>query len=298
MSVDKVQKLTLIGLIVSIITILAGAVVSATGSGNGCGASWPKCNGSFIPEVTAAPTLIEFSHRAISGILLIITLTLFFISRRYLSTELYKKNITLLTFFVVLEAVIGMVIVLFELVANDASFPRVIAVPIHLVNTFSLLAFYLISYCVLKFQPDGFSFYLGKRFILTCVLFFLVGMTGSITALADALYPSENFLQGFYMDLDSSSSVLTRIRILHPMTAVILLFWILFQTRDFKTLKIKEFNYLKGIAISISLIGILNVFLNINIVLSILHLFLADILWLIYIYANIKSEINIGSKER
>ena len=123
-------------------------------------------------------------------------------------------------------------------------------------------------------------------------------MTGSITALADALYPSENFLQGFYMDLDSSSSVLTRIRILHPMTAVILLFWILFQTRDFKTLKIKEFNYLKGIAISISLIGILNVFLNINIVLSILHLFLADILWLIYIYANIKSEINIGSKER
>ena len=76
------------------------------------------------------------------------------------------------------------------------------------------------------------------------------------------------------------------------------LFWILFQTRDFKTLKIKEFNYLKGIAISISLIGILNVFLNINIVLSILHLFLADILWLIYIYANIKSEINIGSKER
>ena len=277
---------------------MAGAVVRATGSGNGCGASWPKCNGSFIPEVTAAPTLIEFSHRAISGILLIITLTLFFISRRYLSTELYKKNITLLTFFVVLEAVIGMVIVLFELVANDASFPRVIAVPIHLVNTFSLLAFYLISYCVLKFQPDGFSFYLGKRFILTCVLFFLVGMTGSITALADALYPSENFLQGFYMDLDSSSSVLTRIRILHPMTAVILLFWILFQTRDFKTLKIKEFNYLKGIAISISLIGILNVFLNINIVLSILHLFLADILWLIYIYANIKSEINIGSKER
>ncbi len=41
----KLHTLATAGLVTSILSILAGAIVRATGSGDGCGASWPTCNG-------------------------------------------------------------------------------------------------------------------------------------------------------------------------------------------------------------------------------------------------------------
>ena len=47
--------------------ILWGAYVRASRSGDGCGAHWPLCNGSVVPDATHAKTLVEFAHRATSG---------------------------------------------------------------------------------------------------------------------------------------------------------------------------------------------------------------------------------------
>lgn len=46
--------------------LLMGATVTNTGSGEGCGNSWPLCNGRFVPSY-AFHTLIEFSHRLVTG---------------------------------------------------------------------------------------------------------------------------------------------------------------------------------------------------------------------------------------
>jgi cytochrome c oxidase assembly protein subunit 15 len=48
------------------LVLVMGAAVTSTGSGEGCGRSWPLCNGRFIPEFAVA-TAIEFSHRAVTG---------------------------------------------------------------------------------------------------------------------------------------------------------------------------------------------------------------------------------------
>ena len=48
-----------------------GAYVRATGSGAGCGAHWPLCNGEVLPRGARVATLIEFSHRATSGLALL-----------------------------------------------------------------------------------------------------------------------------------------------------------------------------------------------------------------------------------
>ena len=72
----KLVNLATAGLVTSILSILAGAIVRATGSGDGCGASWPTCNGKVLPSLNTTSEIIEFSHRSISGILLIITLLL------------------------------------------------------------------------------------------------------------------------------------------------------------------------------------------------------------------------------
>src|SRR2546430_1306785 len=52
--------------------ILWGAYVRATGSGAGCGNHWPDCDGQILPRARSAELLIEFTHRASSGISLIL----------------------------------------------------------------------------------------------------------------------------------------------------------------------------------------------------------------------------------
>src|SRR5215510_3809903 len=50
-----------------LLVLVMGAAVTNTGSAEGCGRSWPLCNGQFIPGFTVA-TAIEYSHRAVTGL--------------------------------------------------------------------------------------------------------------------------------------------------------------------------------------------------------------------------------------
>jgi heme a synthase len=49
------------------LVLVMGATVTNTGSAEGCGRSWPLCNGQFVPEFTVS-TAIEYSHRAVTGV--------------------------------------------------------------------------------------------------------------------------------------------------------------------------------------------------------------------------------------
>lgn len=53
--------------IVIFLVILMGSLVSQTGSGEGCGDTWPFCHGKLTPIGTIQST-IEYSHRAVSGV--------------------------------------------------------------------------------------------------------------------------------------------------------------------------------------------------------------------------------------
>tara|TARA_Y100001968_G_C19225148_1_gene651681 strand:- start:215 stop:811 length:597 start_codon:yes stop_codon:yes gene_type:complete len=198
-----------------------------------------------------------------------------------------------------MEALIGMVIVLQELVAYNTSLTRLIAVPIHLVNTFSLLAIYIVLYSVLKNNIQQISFLYNKRFLFSCFLFFLVAGFGSITALADLLYPSESFIEGVQMDFATTSQLLTRLRILHPIGASILLLWMFSESgRLLRKEGILFAKNLNRLSIIVSLVGVLNVFVNINIFLSILHLLFADALWAVYIYCNTDKAYNLKKQSK
>lgn len=47
---------------------LGGALVTKTGSEDGCGTDWPLCHGAFLPQNLPMDTIIELSHRAVSGL--------------------------------------------------------------------------------------------------------------------------------------------------------------------------------------------------------------------------------------
>ena len=284
----KLSSLATAGLTTSILSILAGAIVRATGSGDGCGASWPTCNGKVIPSLETSSEIIEFSHRSISGVLLIVTLLLFVKSKDPDTPLLHKKIINYLTFFVLLEAAIGAVIVIYEWVGLNSSLPRIIAVPLHLVNTFALLGFYTLIFYLLRESENKLSNFFDKRIKIAFVLFFLTGATGSITALADVLFPSASFVEGFIEDFDSTSEVLTRLRILHPFVSTILSIFLFSESNRFKKEFAIDASIIKVLVIVGVILGVLNVVSNIILPLSILHLLLADLLWITYVYKSVE----------
>ena len=284
----KLSSLATAGLTTSILSILAGAIVRATGSGDGCGASWPTCNGRVIPSLETSSEIIEFSHRSISGVLLIVTLLLFVKSKDPDTPLLHKKIINYLTFFVLLEAAIGAVIVIYEWVGLNSSLPRIIAVPLHLVNTFALLGFYTLIFNLLRESENKLSNFFDKRIKIAFVLFFLTGATGSITALADVLFPSASFVEGFIEDFDSTSEVLTRLRILHPFVSTILSIFLFSESNRFKKEFAIDASIIKVLVIVGVILGVLNVVSNIILPLSILHLLLADLLWITYVYKAVE----------
>lgn len=65
------------------LVLLAGALVTKTGSGRGCGDDWPLCNGKFVPAYTLE-SLIEYSHRFVTGIVGIIVVVTFWYTWRHL----------------------------------------------------------------------------------------------------------------------------------------------------------------------------------------------------------------------
>ena len=288
----KVESYAKAGLLLSIASILAGAFVRATGSGDGCGATWPTCKGKIIPALSDTSELIEFSHRSVSGVLLVVTLIIFAKTRKYQKDSLVRIITNYLTFFVIFEALIGAVIVIFEWVGLNSSLPRIIAVPIHLVNTFGLLGSYAILYKILQDDLQNIKNMFNKNFLLISSLFLLSGATGSITALADVLFPSASFIEGFLADFDRTSEVLTRLRILHPIissTLSIVLYVYATGIRKKYNVSVKQLQTLILIAV---FLGVINVLSNIVLPLSILHLAIADFLWISYIYVSIDLSKN------
>jgi heme A synthase len=289
----KLISYTKLGIVLSILSILAGAFVRATGSGDGCGSTWPTCKGKIIPQLSDPSEVIEFSHRSISGILLIVTLIIFIKSRNMSKGTIVRTTVNFLTFFVVFEAAIGAVIVLYEWVGLNSSLPRIIAVPIHLVNTFGLLACYAVLYKVLLNNFKNIKQLWDRRFVFVAFLFLLSGATGSITALADVLFPSASFYEGLMEDFDRTSELLTRLRILHPIVATGLSVALIIESRKIqKDYKI-DVKFLQLLVIVAVTLGVLNVLSNIVLLLSIFHLAIADLLWITYIYVSMdKIKIN------
>ena len=56
--------------------IVLGAVVRISGSGMGCGDHWPLCNGHLFPPLNEIPTVIEWSHRLVAGVVSILVIAL------------------------------------------------------------------------------------------------------------------------------------------------------------------------------------------------------------------------------
>ena len=137
----RLHRFAWVVLLFNLAVILWGAFVRATGSGAGCGAHWPLCNGEVVPRAPALATMIEFTHRATSGVaLLLVVLLALWVFQERAKGHPARSAAAASVVFILAEAAVGAGLVLFRLVAENESVARALFMAGHLANTFLLLA--------------------------------------------------------------------------------------------------------------------------------------------------------------
>jgi heme A synthase len=282
----------------SLLVILWGAFVRASGSGSGCGNHWPLCNGAVVPRAPQVETLIEFSHRLSSGLSLLLVLGLVVWGLRvYGSHHPIRVGLIGSLVFILAEALVGAGLVLFGLTADNDSRARAITMALHLVNTFSLMA--ALAYTAwlasggapVRFRGQGWAapgWWLGVAGVI------FVGMSGAVTALGDTLFPASSLSEGLRQELAPSAHFLLRLRVWHPFIAVavgvyvVLVARILARQRPNPTTS--RLSLLVTSLVLVQLVaGAFNVALLAPTWMQLLHLFLACAVWLAFFLLGVSA---------
>ncbi len=284
----------------NIAVILWGAVVRATSSGAGCGNHWPLCNGEVIPTSPRIATLIEFTHRMMtSGALITIVALLIWTFRATRSRHLARFTAVASTVLLLNEAFLGALLVKLGYVVHDQSPGRFIVLPIHLANTLLLLAALTLTAHFLA-RESGFMDgsveyrYFGLS-LIGLVSTIAVGVTGSLAALGDTLFPAATLAQAMAQDLSQSSPWVLRLRWVHPAASVLAgvfvvgIIWVSGARED--AINRKLANFVIGLLVLQFALGGLDVLLRAPYWMQILHLLGADIYWTVLVVLTARITI-------
>jgi heme A synthase len=281
-AVRRVAQLAWLTLLYNVGVIVWGAYVRATGAGAGCGNHWPLCNGEAIPRGARLETLVEFSHRASSGLAALLVGGLLVVCWWLLPKRHPARRASLLAvLLMVTEALLGAALVKFQLVAQDRSLARALSLPIHSTNTMLLLAAIALTACWVSLDPVALRPHWGNASLaLTGLVTILVTTAaGAIAALGDTLFPHATMVQ----DFSAGSHFLLRLRVLHPAlalaTAVMLALLVVRARRQ--GARARRWAGLVGVAMGCQVfLGVLNLALQAPVWLQMLHLAVADAVWI------------------
>ena len=280
-NVQKFVRFAWLTLAITVVVIVWGAVVRATGSGAGCGSHWPLCNGDVVPLAPTTSTVIEFTHRLTSGLALVLSVVMFVWARRLFPPRHRARTWAGAALgFMLGEAAIGAGIVLLELVENNTSALRAIYQGVHLTNTMFLVGAMTASIRFSGSQVLGFSGF-RPRVLVTMALMIVVGAFGAIVALGDTLFPHATLSEGIAADFDSTSHFLIRLRIWHPILAAAasLLAVFTFRSALITTLVLAQVG-----------LGVLNLMMLAPLPLQMAHLVGSNVLWIAMVWAALASS--------
>lgn len=286
----------------TVLVILWGAWVRISHSGDGCGDSWPLCEGQFVPAAPKQKTLVELSHRLMSGLFGIFVLAGFVRTRQVFAKTMggeghparfWAGASLALT---VTEALLGAKLVLFGLVGTNDSAFRVFAMGLHFVNSALLVG--SIASWTLSVDP-----YLRKTSVETWGVLtaravrtiragaigalFTLGITGTIAALSTTLFPSESLTAGLAADFHEQAHFIQRWRISHPLLGLtfgslgVTFFYILGRSvpREYGWIRWRA-HRVAFLFFAAAVIGTTTLFLLSPVPLKLVHLACAHLLWI------------------
>lgn len=277
----------------NVLVVLWGSVVRATDSGGGCGDHWPLCNGVVLPQLARFHTLVEFTHRVMSGAsLVLIAVLLVWTWRKTQRGQLARWAAGAAMVLVLNEALLGALLVLLRLVAHNQSAARGVYLSFHFANTLLLLAALALAAEFLT-RPRA---RLGTHFRRGLLVFpalgilatMVVGVSGSLAALGDTLFPSRSLAASFHQDFSASAPLLLRLRWIHPASAFVagaFVLWLVVQSfRSSASPRMRSLGFGTLAALLVQyLLGTLDVLLRAPTWLQIFHLLGADILWILLV---------------
>jgi len=269
----------------NVAVVLWGAYVRASGSGAGCGNHWPLCNGEVTPHSPTVATLIEFTHRATSGIDLALVAPLgVWAFRAFPRRHPARMGATLSAVFLMTEALIGAALVLLEHVAKNASAARAYSLSTHLINTLTLLAFLTLTawWAAGKpaVPPRGRAAWMAA---VSLAVVALLGVSGAIAALGDTLFPAASLAAGLAQDWDPTANIFLRLRGLHPLIAAASGAWLLFYAVSSASRRpgVRARAWTVAACLCAQLLaGVANLLLLAPVWMQMVHLLLADLLWI------------------
>jgi heme A synthase len=319
LKLSKFAKYAWFVLAYNIVVILWGVFLRASKSGDGCGQYWLTCNGEVIPSAPQLKTIIEFTHRITStldGILVIILLVWAFLI--WFSHKSERKNYLLKAaigsfIFVTIEGLIGAGLVLTGNTSETLTEARPFWMAGHLINTLILLTFLSLT---AWFASGGKPFNIKAQPKVLLLLglavagIFLIGISGSVAALSSMLFPSATLSEGFAKDFSETSNILLRLRVGHPILSVSVGVYLIFLAGWLKSKARGNFwiqrsaNVLSILVLIQFASGALTLLTLAPIIMQIIHLFLADAVWIAFVLLSASvlaeqgelSEISFSTK--
>lgn len=274
----------------NVLVIVWGALVRASGSGAGCGNHWPLCNGQVIPVSPGFHTVIEFTHRMMTtgSTFLVIALVVWVFRAAWKGhAARYFAVISLLL--LLNEAFLGALLVKLDYVTTNHSTGRVVMLAIHLSNTLLLLAALTLTARFAATAESWRDLRAGRSMGWTAcgvLATIAVGVSGSLAALGDTLFPAASLREAFAQDFAAGSPVLLKLRLVHPATAVIaaaFVLWLIAESRRAERLgdptRVHRAGLLMVLLALQFVLGIADVLLLAPAWMQLLHLLGADLYW-------------------
>lgn len=270
----------------NVLVILWGALVRATGSGAGCGNHWPLCNGQVVPLSPRVDTVIEFTHRCMTGGATFAMLALLIWTfRATIKGQAARAAAVASTVLLLNEALLGALLVKLGYVTGNQSTGRVVMLSIHLSNTLLLLGALTLTAILLGTGQMTRELRLrGAKSAWTItglVATLVVGVSGSLAALGDTLFPASSLRTAMEQDLSSSSPLLLRLRGVHPLSAIVAAAFVLWLISHARRAGAGRLATAVAVLLGVQLLlGVADVVLLAPTWMQIVHLLGADLYWI------------------
>ena len=293
----------------NIVVIIWGVFLRASKSGDGCGQHWLTCHGEVIPSAPQLKTIIEFSHRITSmldGFIVIGLLIWAFLTWKANQSQQNRLVLRMASgsfIFVIVEGLLGAGLVLTGNTAETLTAARPFWMAGHLITTLVLLTFLtLTAWFAGGGKPFNFKAQPKILFLLSLAVtgVLLIGLSGSVAALSSMLFPSETLTEGITKDFSATSHILLRLRVSHPILSAAVGIYLVFlagwlKAKTFENFQVRRWaNILRTLVLIQFAVGALTLVMLAPIVIQIIHLILADAVWIAFVLlaASVLAEEN------
>lgn len=303
----KLKILAVFSTLGMLLLLLGGALVTKTDSGDGCGASWPLCHGQFIPTHLTVETMIELSHRVVTGIVALIVTIFAFACWKYIGYIRETKFLSITAVgFIMIQSLIGAANVIWR----QSDFILAIHFGVSLI---SFAAVFLLTLLVFeidkKFNAE--TLVINKRMTLHTVgiaLFsFFVIYTGALVRHTESSMVCNSWPLCQSGILSLPNNMYEWIQMGHRIAAGLLFLWIFYvmyvAIKNYKNEPIIYYGWITAfILITLQVIsGAFVVFTNLNLIIALFHALFISILFGVlsyFIFLISRSKLNKENAEK